>query len=339
MKILYFALSTLLLFNCGSTPVHPDIDHSIKVATDLATTFANTINTDDLRTYLTAIASDEFEGRRTGEEGQKKAAKYISDFYIKNNIQSPLPNGTYLQKIPKDFFRGRSNYASENVLAFIEGTDKKEEIIVVSAHYDHLGIKGRKIYNGADDDGSGTAAIMEIAQAFQTARNQGKGARRSLLFLHVTGEEIGLFGSKYYVQNPVFPLKNTVTNLNIDMVGRVDKAHKKNPNFVYVIGSEKLSKELKVTSEKMNKKYTNLTLDYTFDDEDDPNRFYYRSDHYNFAKNGIPIIFYFNGTHKDYHKESDTVDKINFEVLEKRTKLVFHTAWELANREHRVKVD
>jgi len=159
------------------------------------------------------------------------------------------------------------------------------------------------------------------------------------LFLHVTGEEIGLFGSKYYVQNPIFPLKNTVTNLNIDMIGRVDKAHKKNPKFVYVIGSEKLSKELKEVSEQSNNKYTNLSLDYKFDDENDPNRFYYRSDHYNFAKNGIPIIFYFNGTHKDYHQESDTVDKINFEILEKRTKLVFYTAWELANRENRVKVD
>jgi len=339
MRNFLFAISLLFLCNCGSTSVSPSVNSTSNTSVDLATTYANTITTSDLKSYLTTIASDEFEGRRTGEEGQKKAAKYLGEFYTKNNIKSPLEGGTYLQNIPKDFFRGRSDYPSENVLAFIEGTDKKEEIIVISAHYDHLGIKGRKIYNGADDDGSGTSAIMEIAQAFQQAVENGNGPRRSFLFLHVTGEEIGLFGSKYYVQNPVFPLKNTVTNLNIDMIGRVDKAHKKNPNFVYVIGSEKLSKELKEVSEKSNETYTNLSLDYRFDDENDPNRFYYRSDHYNFAKNGIPIIFYFNGTHKDYHQESDTVDKINFEILEKRTKLVFYTAWDLANREDRVKVD
>lgn len=339
MKIFYYAILSAFFLSCGSKNVTNPSISSTETSIDVATSYANTITTTDLKNYLTTIASDDFEGRRTGEEGQKKAAKYLSEFYAKNNIKSPLSNGTYLQAIPKDFFRGRSNYDSENVLAFIEGTDKKEEIIVISAHYDHLGVKGRKIYNGADDDGSGTSAIMEIAQAFQSAVQQGKGPRRSLLFLHVTGEEIGLFGSKYYVQHPVFPLKNTVTNLNIDMVGRVDNAHKKNPNFVYVIGSEKLSKELKSVSEMANKKYTNLSLDYKYDDKNDPNRFYYRSDHYNFAKNGIPIIFYFNGTHEDYHQESDTVDKINFEILEKRTKLVFYTAWELANREQRVKVD
>ncbi len=337
MKIFYSLILSVFFLSCGSkniiatSPTETNIDNAEK--------FANTITNTDLKNYLTTIASDDFEGRKTGEEGQKRAAKYLSDFYLKNNIKSPLSSGSYLQIIPKDFFKGRSNYDSENVLAFIEGTDKKEEIIVISAHYDHLGIKGRKVYNGADDDGSGTAAIMEIAQAFKTAEQQGKGPRRSLLFLHVTGEEIGLFGSKYYVQNPVFPLKNTVTNLNIDMVGRVDKMHKKNPNFVYLIGSEKISKELKYISEQANGEYTHLELDYRYDDENDPNRFYYRSDHYNFAKNGIPIIFYFNGTHKDYHKESDTVDKINFEILEKRTKLIFYTAWKLANRDERLKID
>lgn len=339
MKIFFYTFFSVLILSCGiKKTADVDID-SDDLILDTASEFAKTITIVDLENYLTTIASDDFEGRKTGEKGQKKAANYLSDFYIQNNIKSPLSNGSYLQTIPKEFFKGRSDYDSENVLAFIEGTDKKEEIIVISAHYDHLGIKGRKIYNGADDDGSGTSAIMEIAQAFQFAVQKGKSPRRSLLFLHVTGEEIGLFGSKYYVQNPIFPLKNTVTNLNIDMVGRVDNAHRKNPNFVYVIGSEKLSQELKMVSEKTNKKYTHLELDYTYDDDNDPNRFYYRSDHYNFAKNGIPIIFYFNGVHKDYHKESDTVDKINFKVLETRTRLIFFTAWELANRENRVKVD
>ena len=155
----------------------------------------------------------------------------------------------------------------------------------------------------------------------------------------VTGEEKGLLGSEFYADvKPIFPLKNTVANLNVDMVGRIDNEHK-DGNYVYVIGSDKLSTELHNINENMNKKYTKLDLDYKYNDDKDPNRFYYRSDHYNFAKNDIPIIFYFNGTHGDYHKTSDTVDKINFEALEKRAKLVFFTAWQLANQDKRIEVD
>lgn len=228
---------------------------------------------------------------------------------------------------------------TENVLGFVEGSDKKNEYIVLSAHYDHLGIDGEKVYNGADDDGSGTVAILEIAQAFALAKEAGHGPRRSILFMTVTGEEKGLLGSSYYVEHPSLPLESTITNLNIDMIGRIDEAHEEKPNYVYLIGSDKLSKELHEVSEKVNATYTKLELDYTFNADNDPNRFYYRSDHYNFAKNNIPIIFYFNGTHEDYHKPSDTIDKIEFELMEKRTRLVFYTAWEIANRERRIAVD
>ena len=180
---------------------------------------------------------------------------------------------------------------------------------------------------------SGTSAVMEIAQAFKMAEKDGNGPKRSILFINLTAEEKGLFGSKWYVSHPIFPLENTVANLNIDMVGRVDKAHETKSNYVYLIGSDKLSSELHNLSEQANKKYTHLDLDYTYNDEEDPNRFYYRSDHYNFAKNNIPIIFYFNGVHDDYHQPSDTPDKIDYVLLEKRAKLVFFTAWDLANRE------
>jgi len=222
---------------------------------------------------------------------------------------------------------------TENVLGYLEGTEKPDELIVLTSHYDHIGITDGKINNGADDDGSGTVSILEIAEAFAKAAEKGNGPKRSLLFMTVTGEEKGLLGSKYYTNNPVFPLENTITNLNIDMVGRVDDAHKENPNYVYLIGSDKISMDLHNLSEKVNKTYTNLTLDYEYNDENDPNRFYYRSDHYNFAKNSIPIIFYFNGTHPDYHKPTDTIEKINFDVLEKRAKLIFFTAWTIANRD------
>ena len=241
-------------------------------------------------------------------------------------------------------FRVRSNnkmVSSENVVAIIPGFEKPEEYVVISSHLDHIGVnKNGDINNGADDDGSGTVAMLEIAEAFKQAANTGNVPRRSIVFLHVTGEEKGLLGSKYYTDNdPIFPLSQTVANLNIDMIGRIDPKHEKQRNYVYLIGSDKLSSELHTLSEEVNDKYAQLQLDYTYNDENDPNRFYYRSDHYNFAKNNVPIIFYFTGTHEDYHRPGDTPDKINYDLLEDRTRLIFYTAWEIANREDRIKAD
>ncbi len=334
-------VGAIALVACGSSKETASTDND--TTTDLAAKYAKTITAKDLGKHLFIYASDEFEGRNTGEPGQKKAVKYLKDFYVSQGIASPLGGDDYFQEVPSEYLsnnrRGMTLKDSENVLAYIKGTEKPDEIIVISAHLDHEGIKDGEIYNGADDDGSGTVAILEIAEAFKQAADAGKGPKRSILFLHVTGEEKGLLGSKYYTENPIFPLANTVSNLNIDMIGRVDDRHKGNPNYVYLIGSDKLSTELHNISEAMNKKYTNIDLDYKYNDDNDPNRFYYRSDHYNFAKHNIPIIFYFNGTHADYHRPTDTPDKINYEMLENRARLVFHTAWEVANRENRVVVD
>jgi hypothetical protein len=228
--------------------------------------------------------------------------------------------------------RNEEKLTTENVLGYVEGTDLKDELIVVTAHYDHLGIHDGVVFNGADDDGSGTVAVMELAQAFMQAKQDGQGPRRSMLFMTVSGEEKGLLGSSWYTRHPVYPLESTMCNLNIDMIGRVDEEHSKDSNFVYVIGSDKISPDLRKSIESNNKKYCKLKLDYRFDDDKDPNMFYYRSDHYNFAKNGIPVAFFFNGTHEDYHKESDEVSKINFSLMQKRARLVFYTAWDLANR-------
>ncbi|RYU83697.1 M28 family peptidase [Hymenobacter persicinus] len=233
----------------------------------------------------------------------------------------------------------KENFTTENVMGFLEGTDKKDEVLVVSAHYDHIGITNGQVNNGADDDGSGTVSVLEIAQAFAKAKKEGYGPRRSILFLTVTGEEKGLLGSEYYTDHPVFPLENTIADLNIDMVGRTDKEHEGKPDYIYVIGSDKLSSELHAIDEEANKKYVNLDLDYKFNDPEDPNRFYYRSDHYNFAKHKIPVAFYFNGVHDDYHGAGDEVEKIEFPKMEKRARLVFYTAWELANRPNRIVVD
>lgn len=233
---------------------------------------------------------------------------------------------------------------TDNVLGFLEGTDKKDEVLVITAHYDHIGKRfsgeGDLINNGADDDGSGTVSVMSLAKAFAQAKKDGKGPRRSILFMTVTGEEEGLLGSQFYADNsPVFPLEKTVVNLNIDMVGRRDPQHKDSAPYVYVIGSDKLSSELHSLSEEVNKKYTNLIFDYTYNDQNHPERLYYRSDHWNFAKKDIPIIFYFDGIHEDYHQPSDEVDKIEFDLMTQRAQLIFYTAWEIANRDRRIAVD
>jgi len=228
---------------------------------------------------------------------------------------------------------------TENVLGFLEGTDKKDEIIIITAHYDHIGKKGEEINNGADDDGSGTTSVLKMAKAFAKAKADGYGPRRSILFMTVTGEEKGLLGSEYYTNNPIFPLAQTIVDLNIDMIGRTDEAHEANREFVYLVGSNRLSSELHEISEKANATFTNLVIDYTYNDETHPDRIYYRSDHWNFAKNNIPVIFYFNGTHDDYHKPTDTVDKIEFDLLQKRAQLVFYTAWVISNRDDRLVVD
>lgn len=306
------------------------------------TTYANTITVNDVKKHIFTLASDEFEGRETGEKGQKMAAKYLAEQYASFGIKKYPKSKSYFQKIPIEDLKTKRftpNNPSENVIAFIEGTEKPDEILVISAHYDHLGTHDGKIYNGADDDGSGTTAVLEIAQAFAQAKKDGYGPKRSILFLNLTGEEKGLLGSKYFVAHPVVPLKNIVADLNIDMIGRIGYEHPNDENYVYIIGADRLSTDLHKINEKMNETYTKMDLDYKYNEKDDPNRFYFRSDHYNFAKNGIPIIFYFNGVHDDYHKPTDTPDKINLELLVKRAKLVFYTAWEIANREERLVVD
>lgn len=279
----------------------------------------------------------------------KSASSDFSSFIINTNIVEKLLVEIEKDDIPKtlstaislNIISANEEISSENVVAYIKGSEKPNEYVVISSHLDHIGITGDgDINNGADDDGSGTVALLEIAEAFKKAKDAGNGPKRSIVFLHVTGEEKGLFGSQYYTDiDPIFPLSQTVANLNIDMIGRIDPKREGDRNYIYLIGSDKLSTDLHELSEAVNEKYTQIELDYTYNDENDPNRFYYRSDHYNFAKNNIPIIFYFNGTHADYHKPTDTPDKINYDLLENRARLVFYTAWEVANRNQRVIVD
>lgn len=249
--------------------------------------------------------------------------------------------GTIDTKIAFDIKVEAEEQSGENVLGLLEGTDLKDEILVITSHYDHIGISDNgEINNGANDDGSGTSTVMELASTFMEMAKAGIKPRRSILFMTVSGEEKGLLGSEYFTDNPLVPMENIVCDLNIDMVGRIDEKHKDNPDFIYVIGSDKLSTELHDITLNMNKRYaSDLELDFEYNSPDDPNRYYYRSDHYNFAKNNIPVVFYFNGTHPDYHKPTDTIEKIEFDKMANIAQYVFLTAWEVANRDKRLVVD
>lgn len=310
--------------------------------------YANTITASELKEHLYTYASDDFLGRETGTEGETIAINYLKEQYESMGIRGGMPDGAYFMPMSLYAHRENKTINANNVLAYIKGSEKPDELLIITAHLDHIGMEDDgQVNNGADDDGSGTVAILEIADAFQQAVKNGHPPKRSVLFLHVTGEEKGLLGSKHYTDNPVYPLSNTVADLNIDMIGRMDSLHENNPNYLYLIGSDILSQDLHDVSEAMNKKYVNLELDYRYNDPTTEvfergryiqNRYYYRSDHYNFAKNDIPVIFYFNGTHEDYHAPTDTVEKIEYELLEKRARLIFYTAWEIANRDERLRL-
>ena len=255
---------------------------------------------------------------------------------------SSVAKKTYKANVDLSYSKATTLAYASNVMGMLEGTDLKDEYVFITSHYDHLGKRDTVIYYGADDDGSGTVSVLEIAQAFAKAKAAGKGPRRSIVFMTVSGEEKGLWGSEYYTDHPVLPLTKTTVDLNIDMIGRSDSSRKQgdSTNYVYVVGDDKVSSDLKSISESVNKKYSKVELDYKFNDPKDPEHIYFRSDHYNFAKNGVPIIFYYDGMlGADYHKPTDTPEKINYSLMSKRAQLVFYTAWEMANRNEMLKRD
>jgi Zn-dependent M28 family amino/carboxypeptidase len=269
------------------------------------------------------------------------AKEIMGDDYAKAKTGTIEPK-TYSANVTVSFNKATTVLESSDVLGVLEGTDLKDEYVFVTGHYDHLGKRDTVIYYGADDDGSGTVSVLEIAEAFAKAKAAGKGPRRTMVFMTVSGEEKGLWGSEFYTDHPVFPLEKTMVDLNIDMIGRIDSSRKQgdSTNYVYVVGDDKISTDLKTISEATNKKYIRLELDYKFNDPKDPNRIYFRSDHFNFARKGVPIIFYYDGMlGADYHRPTDTPDKIYYSLLAKRARLVFYTAWEMANRNDMLKRD
>jgi hypothetical protein len=239
---------------------------------------------------------------------------------------------------------------TQNVVGVLEGSDPvlKNEYVAVGAHYDHVGMNpfaagDDKIWNGADDDGSGTVAVLAIAEAMA----KGPRPKRSMLFIWHAGEEKGLWGSEYFSEHPTVPITSIITELNIDMIGRYQNpgdenaANKALPKQgeIFLIGSRMMSTELGELSDGVNRTFLNLSYNFKYDDPNDPEQFFYRSDHFNYAKKGVPIIFYMDGSHADYHQVTDSIEKINFESMEKVTRTILATGWELANRATRPKVD
>lgn len=238
---------------------------------------------------------------------------------------------------------------TSNIVSYIEGSDPdlKEEYVILSAHYDHMGIgqpdpSGDNIYNGADDNGSGTVALMAIAKALKEAKEEGFGPKRSVIFLHVSAEEIGLLGSRFYSDFPTVPIENIIANLNIDMIGRIDIDNERrgDSNYVYIIGAEIISSDLDSLIKRSNMLTGNrLRMDMRYNDLNDRNQFYRRSDHWNFGRLGIPFVFFFTGVHADYHRPSDTPDKILYNKYTNITQLIYSATIELANTDTPPRVD
>jgi Zn-dependent M28 family amino/carboxypeptidase len=255
------------------------------------------------------------------------------------------------KKITLNIANNTETIPTQNVVAVWEGSDPvlKAEYVALGAHYDHVGsgcppAGTDTICNGADDDGSGTTALLGMAEALAKAPTRPK---RSTLFVWHCGEEKGLWGSRYFTEFPTVPLNQIVAQINIDMIGRSKKEGDTNqrnaaltgPDAVYLIGSTMMSTELGELVNAVNKSFLNITFDTRYDDPKDPNRFFFRSDHYNYARKGIPIIFFFDGVHEDYHQAGDTADKIDYQKMEKITRTIYMTLWEIANRPVRLKVD
>jgi Zn-dependent M28 family amino/carboxypeptidase len=282
-------------------------------------------------------------------QGERQSASAIFEAYYGGQLLEPFELRA-AKKIALTIKIKSDAAATQNVVAVFEGSDPvlKNEYVALGAHYDHVGVgipvNGDAIYNGADDDGSGTTALLSMAEAFAHASVRPK---RSVLFVWHAGEEKGLWGSRYFTNFPTIPLDRIVTQINIDMIGRSKKEGDTNPrnrelsgpNQIYVIGSKMMSTELGALVESVNSQYLNLTYDYRYDDPADPNRFFSRSDHYNYARKGIPIVFFFDGEHEDYHRPGDSVDKIDFQKMEKVARTIYLTAWEVASRPTRPKVD
>ena len=298
------------------------------------------INKKNLEMHLSVLAHDSLEGRETGTDGIEKAAQYIENQFQRIGLKSISDSIGFRQ-----WYFIYNKVPAFNVIGMIEGDSLKDEYVVISGHYDHLGIGGASdtdsIYNGADDNGSGTAAILVIAEKMFRSKMQGNGPKRNVVFMLFSGEEKGLLGSEYFVDHSILDLEKVSIDVNIDMIGRIDTERKTadTSNYVHVVGTTKMSSELPVLLDQVNGGHS-LVLDGKFDDPNDSHRIFYRSDHFNFAKKGVPILFFYDGMLQgDYHELTDHIEFIDWAVYEKRTRFIYDFIATCANRPNMLKRD
>jgi Zn-dependent M28 family amino/carboxypeptidase len=293
-----------------------------------------------MRSHVNVIADDSMLGRDTPSAGLEKTANYVAAHFKRLGLKPGGDNDTFIQRYPLS--PGRSNgtapspgtfdpNSAPNTVGILPGTDPalRDEYIVISAHMDHVGVnpasKLDSIWNGADDDASGTAGVLALAEALAADP-----PRRSVIFLTVSGEEKGLYGSRWFVENSPVPVTQLVANLNLDMIGRnwMDS--------IVVIGMQHSTLGATVKNAARSNPAVGLTVS---DDLWPQESFFTRSDHYNFARRGVPALFFFNGTHEDYHRPGDSPDKIDAEKAARVVQLVYHTTVAVANAPRRPEWD
>jgi Zn-dependent M28 family amino/carboxypeptidase len=284
------------------------------------------ISAEDMSERIYFLASDSMQGRYTPSSELEKVAEYIASEFKRINLDPGAPGNKYIMRYP---LPTGDNTSAPNVVGILRGSDSllADEYVIFSAHMDHLGVgqsvNGDSIYNGADDNASGTSAVLEIAEAMSLIQPR---LKRSMIFLLVSGEEQDLLGSKWFVEYPTIPISSIVADLNIDMIGRNSRRH------IVVIGKQESS--LGSTVDRIAQVNPGLGLK-AVDDMWPEQKFFYRSDHYSFARKGVPILFFFNGIHKDYHMPSDESDKIDFEKTARVARLIALTGLDIANAENR----
>ena len=306
--------------------VNPGNDLAISTQAAQPSASFDSLHREFLRIPVITIVPDLLKKIFSYNEAQKMLEVHHNRLLLNDlNFQNHL-------KIKLAYGQQRILGSSENVIGYIEGREHKNQFVIISAHYDHIGKKDKDIYYGADDNASGVAALLEIANTFKIAARQGFTPESSIVFIAFTGEEAGLWGSEFYTNHPLFSLDSTRIDLNIDMIGRIedDAPHSKDGTYLYLIGTNQLSSELPSIIKNEKNKDSLVSPSYKYQDPKNEEYLFYRSDHYNFAKKGVPVIFFTSGLHKDYHQLTDTVDKINFNALEKRTRFIFKLATDFA---------
>jgi Zn-dependent M28 family amino/carboxypeptidase len=251
------------------------------------------------------------------------AGDYIAGCFEQYGLKAPY-DGSYYQVFD-------TLLPAQNVVGVLEGTDKNEEAVIIGAHYDHHGMGYYSVYNGADDNASGVAAMLEIAKTLSEMGKSGYKPRRTVIFIAYDAKERSMSGSEWYAQHPLTPLNHTIACFNIDMIGRADVSPANDTNYVLIVGVDKHPSDLKQITDYVNiARGVNLYIDYSFyNSELFKELFYQMSDQYSFGERGIPVIYYTSGMHDDLWKPSDDIDKLSFPVLQKRTQLIFYTLWEM----------